>query len=173
MLTRRYGRWLGAVSAIAVGVAIPSVTVLAGDWVAATGSGCKVWDPNPQIEESAKWSGACDNGRAEGQGTVEWIKGSQTVETDQGEWHEGKQTGKGRQSWGSGHYEGELVGGEPDGVGALTIRNLRYEGLFHGGKPNGIGTLTVGSRAVSGNWKDGCLQGDRKASIGVPLSLCK
>lgn len=171
MLTRRWIGLLGAVSLIVVGIA--SVPALAGEWVVAADNGCKVWNPNPQLDESAKWSGDCANGRAEGSGTLEWIKNRQTVETDQGEWHEGKQTGKGKQSWGSGHYEGELAGGEPEGAGTLTIKNLRYEGQFHGGRPNGSGTLTVGSQAVSGNWKDGCLQGARKASIGVPLSACR
>ena len=57
--------------------------------------------------------------------------------------------------------------------GVLTLQKLRYEGEFRDGKPNGIGTLTAGSETVQGVWKDGCLQGRRKASIGVPLSACR
>ena len=36
-----------------------------------------------------------------------------------------------------------------------------------------IGALTAGSETVRGTWKDGCLQGQRKGSIGVPLSACR
>ena len=55
----------------------------------------------------------------------------------------------------------------------LTLKNVRFEGQFRHGKPNGSGTLTAGSEAVSGIWKDGCLQGNRKASVGIPLSACR
>jgi hypothetical protein len=53
------------------------------------------------------------------------------------------------------------------------LQKLRYEGDFRNGKPNGVGSLTAGSETVQGMWKDGCLQGTRKASIGVPLSACR
>jgi hypothetical protein len=56
----------------------------------------------------------------------------------------------------------------------LTLQKLRYEGQFRDGKPNGAGSLTQGSEIVHGTWKDGCLQGgQRKASIGIPLSACR
>ena len=146
----------------------------AGTWVADDRSGCQVWDPNPQIDEAVVWSGACANSRAEGPGSAQWLKGKTVVETDKGEWRDGKQTGKGVQTWSTGSYEGDLSGGEPNGRGVLTLNKLRYEGEFRDGKPNGAGTLTEGSETVLGTWKDGCLQGGpRKASIGIPLSACR
>jgi len=145
----------------------------AGDWIADAKSGCRVWDPNPQLEESVTWSGACANGRAEGHGVVQWSKRDFPYETDQGEWHDGRQVNNGKQSWTTGRYDGELANGEPNGHGVLTVQKLRYEGEFHGGKPNGFGTLTAGNEIVRGTWKDGCLLGRRKASIGVPLSACR
>ena len=93
-------------------------------------------------------------------------------ETDEGEWHDGRQV-NGKQSWSTGRYEGELADGEPNGHGVLTVQKMRYEGEFRNGKPNGAGTLTAGGETVHGTWKDGCLQGQRKASIGVPLSACR
>ena len=146
----------------------------AGAWFADARSGCQVWDPNPQIDETVAWSGTCANGRAEGPGTVRWSKDSAVIETDKGEWRDGRQSGKGIQTWSTGSYQGELSNGEPNGQGVLTMQKLRYEGQFRDGKPNGAGSLTEGSEIVQGIWKDGCLQGgQRKASIGIPLSACR
>jgi hypothetical protein len=146
----------------------------AGTWVTDDKSGCQVWDPNPQIDEGVVWTGACANGRAEGPGSVQWLKGKTVTETDKGEWRDGKQAGKGVQTWSTGSYEGDLLDGEPSGRGVLTLQKLRYEGEFRNGKPNGAGSLTEGVQTVQGLWKDGCLQSSqRKASIGIPLSACR
>lgn len=161
-----------AVAALAAALITVALPARAGEWIADK-SGCRVWNPNPQLDESLTWSGSCANGRAEGGGTVQWSKGGTPIETDQGEWREGRQVGKGIQSWSSGRYEGELADGEPNGLGVLTLQKLRYEGEFRNGKPNGIGTLTAGNDTLRGNWKDGCLQGKRKASVGIPLSACR
>jgi hypothetical protein len=161
-----------SVIATTIGVAMAVAPANAGAWVTDAKSGCQVWNPNPQLEETVAWSGSCANGRAEGHGTAKWLKGDRPSETDEGEWREGRQIA-GTQSWASGRYEGDLADSEPNGHGVLTIQKLRYEGAFRNGKPNGPGTLTAGSESVQGTWKDGCLQGPRKASIGVPLSVCR
>jgi hypothetical protein len=149
-------------------------TADAGEWVTDAKSGCQVWDPNPQLEESVTWSGSCRDGHAEGPGIVQWLDGNKTFETDQGEWRDGRQAGKGVQSWPTGRYEGQLADGEPNGQGGLSLQKLRYEGEFRHGKANGVGVMTEGSQTVKGTWKDGCLQdSQRKASIGIPLSACK
>jgi hypothetical protein len=150
-----------------------AVPAYAGAWVVDPKSGCQVWSPNPQLEESVAWSGSCAKGRAEGHGVTQWSKDGSPSETDEGEWRDGRQTGKGTQTWSGGRYEGELSGGEPNGYGILTLQKLHYEGDFRNGKPNGVGTLTAGTETVRGTWKDGCLQGQRKGSIGVPLSACR
>jgi hypothetical protein len=157
---------------LAVGVMITPPAACAGEWVADK-LGCRIWDPNPQLEESVAWSGSCTNGRAEGRGIVRWLKGDTTVETDEGEWRDGRQANKGVQTWPGGRYEGELADGEPNGHGVLTLQKLRYEGEFRNGKPNGFGTLTAADQSVRGTWKDGCLQGQRKAAIGIPISACR
>jgi hypothetical protein len=165
---RRIALWV--VSAAILGVAAPA---FAGAWVVDAKSGCQVWNPNPQLEESVTWSGSCASGRAEGRGVAQWLKGGVANETDEGEWRDGRQISTGTQSWTTGRYEGELSDGEPNGHGILTLPKLRYEGDFRNGKPNGTGTLTAQGETVQGIWKDGCLQGVRKASIGVPLSACR
>jgi hypothetical protein len=146
----------------------------AGEWMTDQKSGCQVWNPNPQLEESVAWSGACTAGRAEGHGSVRWSKADSLMETDEGEWRDGRQIGPGSQSWPTGRYDGQIADSEPNGRGVMTLQKLRYEGEFRDGKPNGTGTLTVGSDIVHGNWKDGCLQNaQRRAAIGVPLSACR
>jgi len=144
----------------------------AGAWLTDAKSGCQVWDPNPQLDESVVWSGPCANGHADGPGTVKWLKGNDTIETDQGEWHDGRQAGRGVQNWPVGRYEGEVADGLPNGYGVLTFQRYRYEGQFRDGKPDGIGTLTTENQSLQGTWKEGCLQGQRKASIGIPLADC-
>jgi hypothetical protein len=165
----------GFISAMLFCIAIISATrARAGEWTPDQKSGCQVWNPNPQLEESVAWSGTCAAGRAEGHGSVRWSRADSLIETDEGEWHDGMQVGPGTQIWSTGRYDGQIVDGEPNGSGVLTLEKLRYEGEFRDGKPNGIGTLTVGSDSVHGNWKDGCLQNARRrAAIGVPLSACR
>lgn len=152
-------------------LAVPAAR--AGEWIADK-SGCQVWDPNPQLDETVSWTGACSNGHVNGAGTVQWLKDGKSIETDSGQWQDGKQAGKGIQNWPIGHYEGELADGLPNGRGVLTFAKFRYEGQFRDGKPNGTGNLIEGNQIVRGSWKDGCLQdAQRKASIGVPLSACR
>jgi hypothetical protein len=155
-------------------VIIAARSARAGEWTTDQKSGCQVWNPNPQLEESVAWSGTCPLGRAEGNGSVRWSRADTLIETDEGKWHDGKQIGPGSQIWSTGRYDGQIADGEPNGRGVLTLQKLRYEGEFRDGKPNGTGTLTIGRDSVHGNWKDGCLQNaQRRAAIGVPLSACR
>jgi len=169
----RFGTLRGVpATMLLVAVVFGAGSARAGAWVADAKSGCKVWNPNPQLGETVAWTGSCASGRAEGPGTVRWSKDSALSETDEGEWSDGRQINKGTQSWSTGHYEGEILDGEPNGQGILTLQKLRYEGVFRNGKPNGVGTLTAGGQTVTGTWTDGCLRGGRKASVGIPLSAC-
>jgi len=163
-----------AAGALSMCLLLAAAGAHAGEWLADAKSGCQVWDPNPQLDETVTWSGACTNGHADGFGTAQWFKGSVRIETNQGQWRDGRQSGKGAQIWPTGRFDGEIADGLPNGEGILTLQKLRYEGQFRDGRPNGIGTLTVGNDTVQGTWKDGCLQGgQRKAAIGIPLSDCR
>jgi hypothetical protein len=145
-----------------------------GGWMADPATGCRVWNPHPQPNESVKWSGPCENGLAHGRGTVQWLKGNINFERDEGEWREGRQTGEGTQVWPSGRYEGSILNSEPHGRGVLTLQGLRYQGEFRSGKPNGTGAMmNLSGEIFQGNWNDGCFRdGERRASVGVSLSGC-
>jgi hypothetical protein len=170
---RKYRRGIAA-AALAAWLVVAASRAHAGAWIADAKSGCQVWDPNPQLEETVTWTGACANGHADGFGTVQWLKSGVRIEANEGQWRDGRQTGKGAQIWPSGRFDGEIADGLPNGEGILTLQKLRYEGQFRDGRPNGIGTLTMGGEILVGTWKDGCLVGgQRKAAIGIPLSDCR
>lgn len=148
--------------------------VRAGAFVADSASGCKVFNPHPTAGETVSWTGECVNGLAQGRGSLRWFRGGTAIETDDGEWDQGRQSGRGRQDWTSGSYEGELSNGEPSGHGVMTLQSARYEGEFRNGKPNGMGTVTTLAGMFRGIWKDGCLaDGKRKTAFGVSSSTCR
>jgi len=147
---------------------------LAGGFVADPKSGCKVWNPHPQPNETFNWSGGCVKGLAQGPGSLQWLNNGKPYEKDHGEWNEGRQFGRGTQDWGSGRYDGDLVNGEPQGRGVLTLQSARYDGEFRGGKPNGSGTVTNLEGVFKGFWKNGCLVDEkRRIAFGVPSSTCR
>jgi hypothetical protein len=158
--------WLGALAGY-------SEAGSSGVLVADPKSGCKVWNPHPLDGETASWSGGCANGFAQGAGTLQWLRGGKAIETDEGEWNLGLQSGRGTQEWNAGRYQGELLNGEPNGQGVLILQSGRYEGEFRSGKPNGEGTVTNFQGIFKGHWKDGCLKEEkRKISFGVPATTC-
>jgi hypothetical protein len=156
----------------AVVLGLTAAPAWSGDWAIDTSTTCRVWNPHPQLNETVKWSGACVGGFAQGVGTARWIRNNAAFETDDGEWQNGYQIGKGRQVWPSGRYDGEFAASEPQGQGTFVLQSARYEGEFRDGKPNGAGTLTTPTGSVQGTWRDGCLTGAHKAAFGVPLSDC-
>ena len=142
-------------------------------WATDAKSGCRVWDPHPQPNQSISWSGQCVGGLAEGRGTVQWYKDALPLEKDEGVWHQGRQTGEGSQVWPTGSYRGNLHDGEPSGHGILTVGDARYEGEFINGKPDGGGTLRNSAGVFQGVWRNGCFRDDkRKIAMGTPVNSC-
>ena len=65
------------------------------DWITATNKPCKIWNPQPEPNESVTWSGPCKDGFASGKGTLFWTEdGKPDVEFD-GEYANGKRNGLG------------------------------------------------------------------------------
>ncbi len=65
------------------------------DWITTTNKPCKVWNPEPQANESVTWSGPCKDGLASGKGVLLWTEnGKPDVEFD-GEYANGKRNGHG------------------------------------------------------------------------------
>jgi hypothetical protein len=54
-------RWIFcriAATTLSAGIVATAVPAYAGAWVVDVKSGCQVWNPNPQLEESVAWSGS-------------------------------------------------------------------------------------------------------------------
>jgi hypothetical protein len=65
------------------------------DWITATNQPCKIWNPEPQPNESVTWSGECKDGYATGEGMLRWtLNGKPDVEFT-GRYADGKRNGHG------------------------------------------------------------------------------
>jgi hypothetical protein len=64
-------------------------------WITTSNQPCKVWNPEPEANESVTWSGGCKDGLATGKGALKWTEnGKPDVEFD-GEYNNGKRNGPG------------------------------------------------------------------------------
>ncbi len=171
-----------------------------GDWIADARTGCKVWDPNPQPNESVTWSGACQNGLAQGRGVLDWFQDGKLSEHGEGEWRDGMRTGHGTYATANGeHYDGQWRDGLKNGHGAQTwadgsrydggwLDNKRhgrgaevlsdgahYDGEWRDNLPNGQGTAVwPNGTSVTGTWVNGCHHdGNQTASFGVAPTSCQ
>jgi len=64
-------------------------------WITDAKSGCKIWDPAPEPQETVNWSGACTGGLATGKGTVQWFENGKPGDRYIGEYQGGKRNGHG------------------------------------------------------------------------------
>ena len=93
----------------------------AGSWI---GNGCKLWNENPESNETAQWSGNCAGGYASGYGTAQWVQ-------------DGKPGSR---------YTGEMAKGKFQGAGVFEGRDgTRYEGDWEDGAL--VRSVTAAERA--------------------------
>jgi hypothetical protein len=64
-------------------------------WITATNKPCKIWNPEPQPNESVTWSGDCKDGLASGKGVLRWTENGKPDEEFDGEYANGKRNGFG------------------------------------------------------------------------------
>ena len=145
-------------------------------WIADARSGCRVWNPAPQPKEAITWSGACQNGLAQGRGVLQWYQDNKPSERSEGEFRDGKLNGRGILIGANGdRYDGDFRDGRQNGRGAATFTNGdRYEGEWRDGNPNGVGRLARANGDVfNGIWANGCFRdGNRWAAAWVDPSTC-
>lgn len=172
-------------------------------WTVDTEHGCWIWNPNPQQEETVRWTGACaDDGPAQGEGVLAWRykrDGEQgeerylgtmargrmhgigtylesTGEIYQGEFQDGRENGFGLRVFPTGRYEGQWRQGLRHGRGVMVwINGNLFRGEFREGLPEGPGEFySVEGGWFRGNWRAGCFRdGDRVAAIGKPIEECR
>ena len=91
-------------------------------WIIAKNHACKIWNPEPQPNESVTWSGDCKGGFASGKGVLKWtVNGKPDVEFD-GEYEMGKRNGPGVLITPDGkRFEGNWSDDEPLAAGGDSI----------------------------------------------------
>jgi len=122
-------------------------------WIADSRIGCRVWNAVPQPKESITWSGACQNGLAQGRGILQRYQDNKPSERYEGEYRDGKENGRGVYVWAS---------------------DNRYEGEWRDGKAHGFGRMARANGDVyNGIWANGCFRdGNRWWSVGVDAASC-
>ena len=149
-------------------------------WLETDRPDCQVWDPNPQRNETATWTGDCAAGKAEGQGMLTWRytdpAGNPLVETYSGGLASGKFNGQATTISADGdRYDGMFRDGQKNGHGVSVWSDARYEGEWKDGKPNGFGTYTdAEGKQYAGEWKQGCLaDNDDIIALSNDMKTCK
>ncbi len=131
---------------------------LPSTWMNDSRTGCKVWDLQPEPQESVHWSGGCLDGFASGPGVTEWSENGLVTERTEGVRAAGRLQGKGVQSLANGdRFEGSWKDDRKEGHGAFTAANgMTYVGEFKNDKFDGVGVMTdsKGNR-YDGAWKAG------------------
>jgi hypothetical protein len=118
------------------------------DWIADPRTRCRIWNAEPQPNESITWSGACRDGYAQGAGTLQWLENQRPTERFEGDMTRGRPNGRGVYIWPDGsRYEGDFRDGYRTGRGVQTWTDgARYDGEYRNGNMSGRGVYI---------WRDG------------------
>lgn len=138
---------------------VPAATPGHTGWLQDRNTGCHIWDTEPETGETITWSGECQDGAANGPGTVEF-RSSTSTDRYVGAVASGRLTGHGKLTFSNGQTEdGEFVDGAMNGLGHVTWANgARYEGELVDGKASGFGIYTTSDgRVYKGQWVNGCI----------------
>ena len=134
-------------------------------WIADPRSGCKVWNENPQPNESISWTGGCRGGLALGRGILQWFKNGKADERFDADFRDGRMDGHCIYSDPSGdRFDGECRNGRRSGHGVYIFANRnRYDGEFRDDKKDGHGVYAF----ANGSRYDGYYRNDLRDGHGV------
>jgi peptidoglycan hydrolase-like protein with peptidoglycan-binding domain len=121
-------------------------------------TGCAVWNRDG-TNWVITWSGACTDGVATGQGTLEWNT-TGGMERWTGTLQVGERQGRGVLVWADGaRYDGDWRNGQRTGLGMTTYQDGgRYEGGWQSNRAHGQGVRTgADGSQQAGDFVDGCL----------------
>jgi hypothetical protein len=145
---------MGTAFAQPAATAPPSLEAPTG-FVADPKTGCKIWDAAPDPAEKITWSGKCEAGMAEGEGTLQFYIGDKPAARYEGEMRNGRADGHGVHVGPDGtRYDGGWRNNAANGQGVYTKAGVRYEGMwFKGCLKQGVAELTVGASRESCGFK--------------------
>jgi hypothetical protein len=130
-------------------------------WIKDQATNCVFFNPNPQPDETIKFEGQCNKVSAKGK--LSWYLNGELNEVAEGQWTNGKQTGRGtfRFIKAGNSYEGSFLDGKRNGKGIFRwASGTVYEGDFLDGKRTGKGTIKLSSGAsYAGDFLDGKMTG--------------
>ncbi|MBT4490506.1 MAG: hypothetical protein HOC72_23405 [Rhodospirillaceae bacterium] len=121
---------------------------------------CLVWNASPQANETARWSGQCVHGKAEGEGRLIWrylTDGEPKEERYKGTMRAGQLHGRGAYLWANGgRYRGDWNNGKLHGDGQIWYPNGNgYQGQWADDNRHGQGTfLFADGDECHGGWHD-------------------
>jgi hypothetical protein len=110
-----------------------------------TATGCKIYNPYPQKDETVTWTGKCLDAFASSEGTLTWYVNGQAGSHYEGNMKRGVPSGQGRYYHTDGSVdEGIYERGHLTGRGTISKiedarRRFYFEGEFKDGKRNGQG----------------------------------
>jgi hypothetical protein len=115
-----------------------------GQWVQVSNTNCVIWSSWPRKGESVTWTGRVVDGKAHGEGTVQWFTNGIPTTA----------------------YKGELKGGVADGHGIARGRGEEYEGQWKAGSLVATnGTI----KYAGGNWYRGEIKDGFKMGRGEEM----
>lgn len=144
--------------------AAAQATADAGFWLNDPITKCAIWSvEKPTADEQASWTGACHQGKAEGNGSLLFWDNDGILARYDGQVTGGRAQGSGtikfRNDLGNGFdsYVGHFVNGQPSGEGVLQASSgYRFEGELLNGVSHGKGRLiTPEGWEIKGEIKDG------------------
>ena len=118
---------------------------------------CLVFHNKTGLGVSAKWTGPCKDGYADGEGKLQWTRAGAPDGSYEGGMRRGRYYGVGYQSHPSNaQYEGNFVDGQFDGFGiAVSALGDRYDGTWRAGRKHGTGKMVyVLGGSYDGGWRD-------------------
>jgi hypothetical protein len=118
---------------------------------------CALYSAGATSGDSVSWTGACEDGYAEGLGTATFTHEGQSQSFTAIFVHGVIPDGHVITRWGQGwSYDGETIGGRFNGPGILITNTAdRFEGVWTDGKMNGFGVLRrANGDRYAGDWKN-------------------
>jgi len=148
-----------ALAAALLGCALPVASAQEDShWLVDTKTQCAVYDANAHAGDAVRWSGACRNGYAEGDGTAAFTAQGKVFESFTGTFAHGvAQDGHVSVAWGDGWtYDGDSVHGMFNGAGTLVNdKRDHFEGNWVDGQMSGHGTvIRANGERYDGQWKN-------------------
>lgn len=86
---------MAAIMFVATGSSTRAADSTPPGWIKDKNHACKIWNPEPQPNESVRWSGACKDGFASGKGILKWTENGKPDAEFDGEYANGKRNGPG------------------------------------------------------------------------------